>query len=504
MKRKLTLGLQLAVALLVTTKLSAQITITDADVASAGTSLIMATADTVLVPTPVGGSGNQTWNFTTLGFDYLDTLTFGTPASVGLGNPYPNANLAMQFASTPGAFFLILNSTGLEVDGIAGVDLGLGVPASVDLSPNRKIVTFPSTMGTQFVNTSVIDTVVEDLFTGVFDSLKIRRTTISTSNFDAYGTLNTPSGSYSTIRQYLKELNIDSVWGYNALLPPPLGPWVSVQQQRDSTFNYNWFANGEGYAVMSVTTDGPGGNLTSLQFKVGPNMLGYMSQNNGVACNGDCNGSATVTAISGSGNYTYAWPASANNQTTATASNLCAGSYAVTVNDGVTTTTVNVAINAPAVLGGSIVSTTNESYLGNDGSITAGATGGTSPYLYNWSNGDGGETATGLAGGAYTVTITDANGCTTTANATLTSAVNVETLVKQTSISVFPNPAVTSITIISEGGNYALIDITGKTIQKGRIGTTAVVDVNKLNAGMYILRVESAKSIASMRLEITK
>ncbi len=47
---------------------------------------------------------------------------------------------------------------------------------------------------------------------------------------------------------------------------------------------------------------------------------------------------------------------------------------------------------------------------------TATATGGLPPYTYQWSNGDSGEVVTGLEEGEYTVTATDANGCTATAD----------------------------------------------------------------------------------------
>ncbi|HRH70909.1 MAG TPA: hypothetical protein PLB89_15510, partial [Flavobacteriales bacterium] len=47
---------------------------------------------------------------------------------------------------------------------------------------------------------------------------------------------------------------------------------------------------------------------------------------------------------------------------------------------------------------------------GSTGSITAMADG-TAPFSYAWSNGQTGQTATGLVAGSYSVTVTDANGC---------------------------------------------------------------------------------------------
>ena len=49
--------------------------------------------------------------------------------------------------------------------------------------------------------------------------------------------------------------------------------------------------------------------------------------------------------------------------------------------------------------------------VGCDGSVDISVSGGTSPYSYQWSNGQTSQNATGLCPGTYTVTITDAAGC---------------------------------------------------------------------------------------------
>ena len=51
------------------------------------------------------------------------------------------------------------------------------------------------------------------------------------------------------------------------------------------------------------------------------------------ACVGEASGTATVTAASGTAPYTYLWDAAAADQTIATATNLAAGTYTVTVTD---------------------------------------------------------------------------------------------------------------------------------------------------------------------------
>jgi hypothetical protein len=60
-------------------------------------------------------------------------------------------------------------------------------------------------------------------------------------------------------------------------------------------------------------------------------------------------------------------------------------------------------------------------FNGNNGSARVTPGGGTSPYTYLWSpSSQSGQTATNLTAGTYTVTVTDANGCSITSTATVT------------------------------------------------------------------------------------
>jgi len=137
-----------------------------------------------------------------------------------------------------------------------------------------------------------------------------------------------------------------------------------------------------------------------------------------INCNGNCDGTATAVVSNGTAPYTYLW---GNLSTTPTITNLCAGTYSVTVTDAnactASTTTVITEPTSTMVL----VSITNvNSQGGSNGSITANPSGGTSPYTYFWSNGQTTQTISGLSVGIYSVTITDANGCTAIATGVIT------------------------------------------------------------------------------------
>jgi hypothetical protein len=135
-----------------------------------------------------------------------------------------------------------------------------------------------------------------------------------------------------------------------------------------------------------------------------------------VSCFGGSDGEATVLATGGAGGYSFSWSGGtvANiNANPNTATDLSAGTYLVTVEDANgCEAVVSVEIEEPTLLIAEIVSSADVSCAGGaDGSATVNATGGTTPYSYEWSNSQTGATATGLSAILYDVTVTDANGC---------------------------------------------------------------------------------------------
>lgn len=141
-----------------------------------------------------------------------------------------------------------------------------------------------------------------------------------------------------------------------------------------------------------------------------------------ITCNGGSNGTATVTAGGGTPGYTYTWSTSPP-QSTPNATGLTAGTYSVIVTDANGCTRTNsVTLTQPPP----IVATTSSSGSGCTGGLGIGTTsvsitsGGNAPYTYVWL--PGGQTTASLSnltGGTYTVTVTDANGCTTRGTATI-------------------------------------------------------------------------------------
>ena len=124
-------------------------------------------------------------------------------------------------------------------------------------------------------------------------------------------------------------------------------------------------------------------------------------------CNSN-NGSATINATGGNAPYSYLW---SNGQTTQTANNFASGICYCVVTDSVGCAQLQyITIVSSNPLSFSITTTPSNCVL-NTGTATVVANNGIPPYSYSWSNGQDSVTATGLALGLVTCTVTDSNGC---------------------------------------------------------------------------------------------
>jgi len=143
------------------------------------------------------------------------------------------------------------------------------------------------------------------------------------------------------------------------------------------------------------------------------------SLDSNVSCNGFSNGGASASGTGGTTAYMYAW---SNSATTASITGVVAGTYSVTVTDANgCTDSSSIAVTQPTELISSASVTANVSCNGlADGSATASGSGGTTSYSYLWSNAAATASITGTAAGTYSVTVTDANGCTDSSSVSIT------------------------------------------------------------------------------------
>lgn len=126
-----------------------------------------------------------------------------------------------------------------------------------------------------------------------------------------------------------------------------------------------------------------------------------------ITCFGISNGTATANVNSGMPPYNYIW---SNGITASDITGLSASEYILTVTDSKNCMTVSTcSISEPAELIINYNITPVSTF--NDGKIDLSVSGGTPPYLYNWSNGLDSQDISGLQIGTYSVTVTDFNEC---------------------------------------------------------------------------------------------
>lgn len=185
-------------------------------------------------------------------------------------------------------------------------------------------------------------------------------------------------------------------------------------------YSYSWSPSGGTGSVDSglgtgnytcTITDSNGCTVTaSTSITNSPLPIASVSAFTNVLCNGGNTGTASVNVTSGTPGFTYLW--SPTGGTAATGTGLTMGNYICTVTDSQgCVTTQSVTITEPSPLASTLISDTATCGNSNGSAAIVGVTGGVGPYTYLWSTSQTTTTISNLAGGTYSVTITDANGC---------------------------------------------------------------------------------------------
>ncbi|MBS1765727.1 MAG: T9SS type A sorting domain-containing protein [Bacteroidetes bacterium] len=172
------------------------------------------------------------------------------------------------------------------------------------------------------------------------------------------------------------------------------------------------------YSVNITDSAGCAGNETFI-LNAPPQIL-YNTIATDATCAGLCNGQAAITAT-GNGALTYQWNTNPV-QTDSAATGLCFGFTSFVITDGnncSVTDSVLIFEPFPITIGNNMlpVSCTGDC----DGFLRALPSGGTPAYTYQWSTGTTFDSVVNLCAGTYTVTITDANQCTSSATYTLSN-----------------------------------------------------------------------------------
>ncbi len=254
-------------------------------------------------------------------------------------------------------------------------------------------------------------------------------------------------------------------------------------------YNYVW-SNGATSEDLSgvagglytvIVYDANGCSITNSTTVTEPAPITVSLVKTDVLCNGDSTASIDITVNGGTPVITYAW---SNGAVTEDLSLLPAGNYSVTITDGNScTATAGATISQPA---GLVLNATpvNVSCAGGaNGAVDVTVQGGVFPYTYAWSNSATTEDINGLSGGTYTVSVTDANGCSLTASFTITEPTAITSTLTGTNVTCF-GAANGSIDLTAAGGTapYTYLWNTFQTVE----------DLSGISGGTYFVIITDA------------
>ena len=147
----------------------------------------------------------------------------------------------------------------------------------------------------------------------------------------------------------------------------------------------------------------------------------------------------------------------------------------------------------------SISLSANDELFGNDGSVNLTILSGAAPFTFDWDNDGTGDNDDSndlfnVAGGTYTVTMTDATGCTDTASITVGSQLGLEDL-SGLDISIEPNPSTGIFNVnISEIASHEsvkleIVNTAGqRVVSKTLTSESTKVDISTSAAGTYFVK----------------
>jgi hypothetical protein len=261
-------------------------------------------------------------------------------------------------------------------------------------------------------------------------------------------------------------------------------------------------ASGLGAGTATVTvTDGAGGTAVATVTLTEPTAVAATVVSTSNSCFGASTGAADITATGGNDclGYTFLW---SNGATTEDLTGVAAGSYTVTVTDANGCTgTQSVTVGSFAAL--------NPTFTAAGNVLTSTQTWTTYQWLLGGSNISGatGNTHTALTSGVYSLSVTDANGCSAVSDTMTVVVVAIsDPSLSDLGLSIYPNPARGEFKLrtespIAQSLAVSISDMYGhRLVQQNlpSLGQEVAFDISGIAAGTYMVEVVSKQGQRSL------
>ncbi len=242
--------------------LQAQIVFDQDDLGVPGTTypFITDTLPTGLTPGPAGM--NETWNFTALNVHEFNDITYEDPANTTDGSFFPNSELAVDLLGNGAFFYLDVDPAYADILGFSGDVFGVGFPITLPYTDPQRQFNFPVTYNTTSTDDYSFTATLDAALLGVTqaDSIRLTRTGTVTTEVDGYGTINTPFGSYATMRTHVVDTYEDVIEGFT------FGTWFPFQTINTTEERYEWLAEETNGPVLTMDVDPNTGDATSINY----------------------------------------------------------------------------------------------------------------------------------------------------------------------------------------------------------------------------------------------
>lgn len=315
-------------------------------------------------------------------------------------------------------------------------------------------------------NWSIANSVNNDTLTGIGAGIYTCTVTDANNcNTTATVTITSPP----VLAPNLTVLNAACNGGSGSIIANPSGGVTPYTYSWSDSSTGNTLSNAGAGIHSLLLLDGNGCSLIAVETLTEPSAVNISFNTiKNITCFGINDGSATATATGGTPGYSYVW--SPSGATGATMSGLSAGCYTVTVNDANNCMAISsVCITEPQQLLVSASFANNPICAGQSTTGTGVATGGIQPIAIDWSGNAPGINpivVSNLGGGqTYTVTATDANGCSATTSTTIIENAKpiVTFSVGAINDTLCSNSAVLSLSGIPAGGTFTGTGVSGNT-----------------------------------------
>ncbi len=236
-----------------------------------------------------------------------------------------------------------------------------------------------------------------------------------------------------------------------------------------------------------TTTDNNGCSWSDMVTVGQPPELLMSTNTSPVTCNGGMDGWAIASVSGGVGPYSFQW---SNGLTSSQLNGLLVGNYSVTATDDhgcIQTGTIE--INQPAALLAGTQVVAVSCFGGANGALSATLSGGVSPYTYQWSNGQTSATNPNLSSGVYSLTATDAHGCTITTQALVSEPLAITTNINSLESVSCHGGANGSVSVSVSGGTQPYTYLWNNGMNAAQI--------NSLSQGEYIFSITDANGCLS-------